>query len=381
MKRRVLAVMVGACMVMSLIAGCGSGSKGTAANGSEAGSPGESLESTGTADDDGTSSGAETAEGAGTADGTEKGESKGTTDSAKAAGEVAEGDPVTAKVALITMDAMDEYWIGIKDGAEAEIAAYNDKGSNIEMSFLAPETKDNAQQIQKIEAAVADNVNYIVIAANDATSCNSALQEAMGMGIKIIYVDSPASLEGCATFATDNYQGGVEAGNYMKKVLQDAGVDKGTIGIIDAQPGVDSCQKRYDGFASVFEGTNFELGERQYSDGDNAKAQELANTLIANGVAAIYGTNQGATTGASAAVADAKNNGQTVYCVGWDTTEAMIAHVKGGELNAFIAQNTNIMGAYAIDAVVKMERGEEMKGEVVDTGITVVDSTNVSDFE
>ena len=54
-------------------------------------------------------------------------------------------------------------------------------------------------------------------------------------------------------------------------------------------------------FGSVFEGTNFELGERQYSDGDNSKAQELANTLIANGVVAIYGTNDGATNGAAAA--------------------------------------------------------------------------------
>ena len=55
----------------------------------------------------------------------------------------------------------------------------------------------------------------------------------------------------------------------MLKVLTDAGLTEGTIGIVDAQAGVDSCENRYQGFASVFEGTDFTLGERQYSDGDN----------------------------------------------------------------------------------------------------------------
>lgn len=289
--------------------------------------------------------------------------------------------PVETKIGLITMDQMDVHWVRLEAAAEARVAELNEAGSNIEMTWLAPETKDNAQQIQKIEAAIADGVNYIIIACNDATSCNMALQEALDAGIKIIYVDAPASLEASATFATDNFAGGVQAGEYLKKVLDDAGVTEGTIGIVDAQAGVESCQNRYDGFASVFEGTDFVLGERQYSDGDNSKAQELANTLIANGVVAIYGTNDGATNGAAAAVADAANNGTTVYCVGWDKSDSNIAHVEGGELLAFMAQNPDVMGKDAIDAVVALENGEDLGGEVVDTGVSTVDASNVADFK
>ena len=223
--------------------------------------------------------------------------------------------------------------------------------------------------------------NYIIIACNDATSANMTLQEAQDQGIKIIYVDAPASLEASATFATDNFAGGKQAGEYLLKVLTDAGVTEGTIGIVDAQAGVDSCQNRYDGFASVFEGTNFELGERQYSDGDNAKAQELANTLIANGVVAIYGTNDGATNGSAAAVKDAAANGETIYCVGWDKSDSNLAHVEGGELLAFMAQNPDVMGEMAIDAVVKTENGEDLAGVVEDTGVSTVDASNVADFK
>lgn len=288
---------------------------------------------------------------------------------------------VSTKIGLITMDQMDVHWVRLKEAAYAKVEEYNAAGNNIDIVWMAPEIKDNQQQIEKINSAIADGVNYIIIAANDATSANRALQEALDNGIKIIYVDATASLEASATFATDNYAGGVKAGEYLKKVLDDAGVTEGTIGIVDAQAGVESCQNRYDGFASVFEGTDFVLGERQYSDGDNSKAQELANTLINNGVVAIYGTNDGATNGAAAAVKDAANNGVTVYCVGWDKSDSNIAHVEGGELLAFMAQNPNIMGEMAIDAVVALENGEEISNAPVDTGVSVVDASNVAEFK
>lgn len=291
------------------------------------------------------------------------------------------GEGVETKVAVITMDQMDVHWVRLEAAAEDRVAAYNEAGANIELTWLAPETKDNAQQIQKIETAIADGANYIIIAANDATSCNKALEEALDAGIKIIYVDAPATVEASATYATDNYAGGVQAGEYLKAVLDEAGVTEGEIGIVDAQAGVDSCENRYQGFASVFEGTDFTLGERQYSDGDNAKAQELANTLIANGVVAIYGTNDGATNGAAAAVKDAASNGDTIYCVGWDKSDSNIAHVEGGELLAFMAQNPNIMGEMAIDAVVALENGEDLGGATVDTGVSTVDAENVADFK
>ena len=288
---------------------------------------------------------------------------------------------VNTKVALITMDQMDEHWVSVKQGADDKVAELNAEGNNIELVWLAPETKDNQQQIEKINAAVADNVNYIIIAANDATSCNRALEEAIDAGIKIIYVDATATVPAEAVYATDNYAGGVLAGEYMKGVLDQAGVTEGTIGIVDAQAGVQSCQERYEGFASVFEGTAFELSERQYSDGDNMKAQELATTLINNGVVAIYGTNNGAANGAAAACKDAANNGQTVYMVGWDKSGSNIAHVENGEMQGFVAQNPYQMGYMSIEGVFALENGEDLGGAVTDTGSFIIDASNVAEYK
>ena len=288
---------------------------------------------------------------------------------------------VKTKIGLITMDQMDVHWVRLKNAAEARVKALNEAGNEITMVWLAPETKDNQQQIEKIQNAVADGVNYIIIACNDGTSANRALQEALDAGIKIIYVDAPATLKASATYATDNFAGGKQIGEYLKALFDKDGITEGTIGIVDAQVGVQSCQDRYDGFASVFKDTKFVMGERQYSDGDNSKAQELANTLINNGVVAIYGTNDGATNGSAAAVKDAINNGMKIYCVGWDKSDSNIAHVEGGELLAFAAQNPNIMGEMAIDAVVELENGKDLAGATVDTGVSTVTKENVAQFK
>ena len=288
---------------------------------------------------------------------------------------------VKTKVGLITMDQMDVHWVRLQQAAQARVDELNSQGNEINMVWLAPETKDNQQQIEKIQNAVADGVNYIIIACNDGTSANRALQEALDSDIKIIYVDAPATLKASATYATDNFAGGKQIGEYLAKLFEKDGITEGTIGIVDAQAGVQSCQDRYDGFASVFKDTKFVMGERQFSDGDNSKAQELANTLINNGVVAIYGTNDGATNGSAAAVKDAINNGQKIYCVGWDKSDSNIAHVESGELLAFAAQNPQVMGKMAIDAVVELESGKDLNGVVVDTGVSTVTAENVKDFK
>ena len=288
---------------------------------------------------------------------------------------------INVKVALITMDSMSSHWVHVKEGVEDAVAKYAEQGGTIEMSWLAPEQKDNSQQIQKIEAAIADGVDFIVIAANDPSACNRALEEAKAAGIRLIYVDSPATVEAEVCYATNNYGGGVTAGEYLKACLDEAGITEGSIGIVDAQAGVQSCQDRYDGFASVFEGTGFVLSERQYSDGDELKALELGTTLVNNGAVALYGTNDAATVGAASAAAEAIAGGKNVLVVGWDNTPSNIAHVENGELLAFMAQNPYDMGVDAIEAVVALVRGEDLGGESVDTGVSTVDSTNVAEYK
>ena len=134
---------------------------------------------------------------------------------------------------------------------------------------------------------------------------------------------------------------------------------------------------RVDGFCKALEGTGFTPSEVQYSEGDTAKAQELATNLINNGAVAMYGANEAATIGCGNAARDAKTK---VYCVGFDNSSANRALVKKDAVQAFMAQNPHEMGEQAMKAAVRMLDGEDLGGEVTDTGVSVVTAENVDEF-
>lgn len=287
----------------------------------------------------------------------------------------------TMNITLITMDQMDVHWVKLHKAAEDKANELKAAGKDINFKWLAPEKKDNAQQIQMIETAVNDGADVIIISVNDSTACNDALNNAKANGVEIIYVDATATVEAAATFATDNYAAGAQAGAEMLKILTDAGVTEGQIGLVSAQAGVQSCIDRVDGFVSAFEGTAYTFSEVQYSDGDAVKAQDLTAALINDGVIAVYGANDGATNGAANAVKEANAAGANIFCVGFDNSSSNRAHVRDGELLAFMAQNPGVMGSKAVEAAVQLLEGTKLNGEVVDTGVSVVVKDNVDQFE
>lgn len=153
-----------------------------------------------------------------------------------------------AKIALITMDSIDQHWVTLNEGAQKAA-----KELGVTVDFMAPNTKDDALQIEQVNNAVAGGYDAILVAANGPDAISGALKEAAAAGVKIVYVDSPANVDAAATFSTDNAAAGKKAGEEMLKALTDAGVTSGDIGVINVNAATDSCVKREEGFRSAFE--------------------------------------------------------------------------------------------------------------------------------
>ena len=152
-------------------------------------------------------------------------------------------------IALITMDSIDQHWITLNEGAQK---AAGELGVNVQ--FMSPNTKDDAQQIECVNNAVSAGAKAIIVAANGPDAISSALKEAKDKGVKIVYVDSPANVDAEATFSTDNKAAGKTAGEEMLKALEARGVTSGKVGIINVNAATDSCVMREEGFRSAFEG-------------------------------------------------------------------------------------------------------------------------------
>lgn len=315
MKRKLLAILVAMSMSVGIMVGCGSDGK--------------------------------TSKGSDSSDGSDK-----------------------IKVILITMDSTDQHWVSLDKGAKEEA----DKLGNVDYSWMAPDKKDDAQQIERVNNAVAAGANAIMIAANGPDAVTASLEEAEKEGIKIVYVDSPAKAEAVATFSTDNKAAGKTAGEEMLKALKTAGKTSGKIGIINVNSSTDSAIKREEGFREAFEGTSFELLETQYGEGDAAKSQDLADNFITQGVVGLFGTNEGSTVGVGNAI---KGAGGSVIGVGFDKSDAVLSLIKDGSLVAVMAQNPDKMGSLGMEAAVKAVKGETIDKTEVDTGVSVLTKDSV----
>ena len=274
------------------------------------------------------------------------------------------------KIALITMDSIDQHWVTLNEGAQSAAAELG-----VTVDFMAPNTKDDAQQIECVNNAVAGGYQAILVAANGPDAISSALKEASAAGVKIVYVDSPANVDAEATFSTDNKAAGTTAGQEMIKALEAAGTTSGDIGIINVNAATDSCVMREEGFRAAFEGSGFNILETQYGEGDAAKSQSIAENYITQGVVGIFGCNEGSTTGAGNAIKAAGNSG--IVGVGFDKSDAIQNLIKDGYLLCTMAQNPDVMGYEGVKAAVTAVNGESQGGKVTDTGVSVIDAAGL----
>ena len=276
------------------------------------------------------------------------------------------------KIALITMDSVDQHWVSLKEGAEEEA-----KADDVTVDFMAPDVKDDAKQIECINNAVAGGYDALMVAANSEDAVSGALQEAIDAGMKLVYVDSPANVEAEATFSTDNKAAGKTAGEEMIKALEDKGVKDGSIGIVNINNSTNTAIQREAGFREAFEGTDYELLETQFCEGDAAKAQTIAENYITEGVVGIYGTNEGASTGVGNAIK--ASGSDEIIGVGFDKSDTLKGLIEDGYLVCTMAQNPDQMGKLGVQACIKALNGEDLGGEVTDTGVSVLTKESLAE--
>ena len=276
------------------------------------------------------------------------------------------------KIAVITMDSVDQHWVSLKEGAEEEA-----KADDVTVDFMAPDVKDDAKQIECINNAVAGGYDALMVAANSEDAVSGALQEAIDAGMKLVYVDSPANVEAEATFSTDNKAAGKTAGEEMIKALEDKGVKDGSIGIVNINNSTNTAIQREAGFREAFEGTDYELLETQFCEGDAAKAQTIAENYITEGVVGIYGTNEGASTGVGNAIK--ASGSDEIIGVGFDKSDTLKGLIEDGYLVCTLAQNPDQMGKLGVQACIKALNGEDLGGEVTDTGVSVLTKESLAE--
>lgn len=269
------------------------------------------------------------------------------------------------KIYLITMDMESAYWQSIDDGCRQ--AAEEIEG--VAYKWIGPDIHDAALQSACVDQAVAEGADAILLAATSTDGVNESLQKADEAGVKIIYVDSPATYDCVVSLATDNEKAGKMAATTMKKALAEANLTTGVIGIMVDNPGTQSTILREQGFRNEFTDTGFTLSETMYM-GDYPDNTKKSVTEHPDYVA-FFGANEQTTQAVGEQMRDLKRN-QIV--VGFDTSDAILGLVSDGVIYATMQQNPKDMGYEGLKIAVQTLAGDFTEKNVKkDTGVKVID--------
>lgn len=242
--------------------------------------------------------------------------------------------------------------------AKAITAEAEAKNVSVEISIA---NQDLNKQLADIEDFIVKGVDVIIMSPVDSKGALAAVARAKAAGIKVITVDVPVEGTEVASYiGTDNYAGGVMAGELMAEQLG----GKGEVAIID-YPLVQSVVNRVNGFKeAIAKHPDIKIVSIQTGI---TRAEALAvaqNMLQANpDIDGIFGFGDDAALAAAVAV---KSSGLTgkVKVIGFDgMPEAIKAVDSDPDFVGVIQQFPDQMGKLAIETAIKLQAGEDVPAE------------------
>ncbi|KQV22716.1 sugar ABC transporter substrate-binding protein [Rhizobium sp. Root1203] len=247
------------------------------------------------------------------------------------------------------------FYIELANAMTAEAKA---KNVPLEVSIA---NQDLNKQLADVEDFIVKGVSVIIISPVDSQGVVAAIAKAEKAGIKVITVDVPAAgVKVTSHIGTDNFTGGIQAGDLMAKEIG----DKGNVAIID-YPTVQSVVNRIEGFKKSIAGHPDIKIVAQQTGITRAEALAAAqNMLQANpDITGIFGFGDDAALAAAVAVKAAGLESQ-VKVIGFDgMEEARKAVDSNPVMVGVIQQFPDQMGKVAVDTAVKVIAGEDVPAE------------------
>jgi ribose transport system substrate-binding protein len=265
------------------------------------------------------------------------------------------------------------FWAAVERGAM-------EKGKELGLNtvVLAPPTEsDVAAQITQIEDQLARGVKGIALAPTDPNALAPVVEEALADGVAVVFIDTKGSNEGVTYIGTDNEAGAALAANFICDKIPSGSEVAILTGIVTQSTG----KARADGARSGLGGCGLKIVAEQSGEWDRAKGLSVMENIITGNpeIKAVFASNDNMALGAVEALKSA-NMLDKVMVVGFDANPDAAASILAGEMTASVAQNPANMGAFGIESLIKLTKGEKLP-PVIDTGTVLVTKENAADYK
>ncbi|MEU8355621.1 D-ribose ABC transporter substrate-binding protein [Nonomuraea sp. NPDC048882] len=264
------------------------------------------------------------------------------------------------------------YFVQLRDGAQAQAKKL---GATLTVTDAQ---NDASQQVNQVQNFTSQNMKAVIINPVDSDAAAPAVKAAERVRIPVVAADRGVNgAEVAQTVASDNVAGGKLAAQELAKQLG----EKGTVVVLQGTPGTSASRDRGQGFTEgIAAYPGIKIVAKQPADFDRTKGLDVMTNLIQShpDVTGVFAENDEMALGAIKALG--ARAGQQVKVIGFDGTPDGIAAVQAGTMAATIAQQPRLLGQEAVDAAVKLAKGETVE-KTVAVPVKVATKENASEFQ
>ncbi len=275
-----------------------------------------------------------------------------------------------------------EYYVtlakGVKEAAEAAGYEYVEHDQQSDQSIMIQGCTDLLNQ----------NIACLVLTPCKPEAAANIYKIAEEKGIPVVLADISTEAQGyLACLKSDNYDGGVLAGNYVLEKLADAAGSK-KAAMITVDPSNTNIV-RSDGFKDTVEAGGWEVVAELSGQSEPDIAYSCMQDIITANpdVEVVFCSNDPMAISASQAVADAGLvPGEDVKIIGYDAQTNVFEPIKNGTVLGTVAQDPYGMGSGSVDVFLKNLDGESLTYDdeatkIIYTDQWIIDKDNAAEYE
>jgi len=282
-------------------------------------------------------------------------------------------DIVIAVIPKVAVPFFDDCNNGAKAAAEA---------AGVQYEWVVPQNTQGSTQVQIIEDLISKKVDGIAISVNEPKSVERIIKKAIDSGIKVLTFDSDSANSGRSMYiGTSNKSAGATMGESMAKALG----GKGEVAIVTGQLGAANLNERIDGIKQALaKYPDIKIVATEGTEDDLARAVAVDEALFRGHpqLAGIFGVSQvgGPSVAKVMATREFASKKGAVKVFAFDDLPDTVKGVKEGFIQGIMVQRPVTMGRLSVEHLIAQIDGKETHPADIDTGVTVVDASNLNGY-
>jgi len=276
-------------------------------------------------------------------------------------------------VELVVGTKSDDFYVTMECGAMAEA-----KTLGVNLTVTGPADFSAPEQAPILNAVAASKPDALIVAPTDTKALNPELTRIENEGVKLVFVDTTTTDPSVAVshITSDNTGGGKLAADSLAAQIG----GKGTVAVINVNPGISTTDARIAGFTAEMKAKypNITVLGTQYDNDSSATAasQVEADITAHPNLSGVFATNvlsaQGAATGIQHAGAAGK-----VKVATFDAEPQQITALKSNTIQLAIAQSPYLEGQDGVEQAVNALSGKPVSANI-GTPLVAITQQNVN---